>query len=104
MFETANRLILAGVGLLSMTRERAEHIFDEYVRRGQAVKGDRDSFVSDLLDSADKARRELEEMISRQIERALSNLDIVRREDLARVESKIDILLARGRIETPGLA
>ena len=36
MFETIDKLFLAGLGTLSMTRERAEKIFDEYVNRGKA--------------------------------------------------------------------
>jgi polyhydroxyalkanoate synthesis regulator phasin len=38
MFETLDKLMLAGLGAVSMTRERAEEIFDEYVSRGKVAK------------------------------------------------------------------
>ena len=63
MFETLDKLMLAGLGALSMTRERAEEIFDEYVERGQAEKDSRSGFVKEVMDNADKTRKELEDMI-----------------------------------------
>jgi hypothetical protein len=35
MFETLDKLMLAGLGALTMTRERAEKLFDEYVSQGR---------------------------------------------------------------------
>jgi len=36
MFESIDKIFMAGLGAMSMTREKAEQIFDEYVKRGQA--------------------------------------------------------------------
>ena len=95
MFETVNKLMLAGLGALSMTRDRAEKIFDEYVKRGHAESGDRTKFIKDMMDSADRVRKDLEETIHRQAQQAVAKLDLATREDLARVEEKIDALLKR---------
>ena len=96
MFETLDKLFLAGVGALSMTRERAEKIFDEYVQRGQVAKDKRAGFVKDLLDAADKTRKDLEGLVSKEVQQAVRKLDLPSREDLARVEGKLDELLKRG--------
>ena len=95
MFETANKLLLAGLGALSMSRQRAEEIFDEYVRRGEAEQAERTGFVKDLMDAADKARGDMEELISKQVRQVVASLDVPTRTDLARLESKLDELLAR---------
>jgi polyhydroxyalkanoate synthesis regulator phasin len=95
MFETMNKLMLAGLGALSMTRERAEKIFDEYVQRGEAARADREGFVRDLLDSAKKAREDLEGIVRRQMRQAVEELHLATREDLARLEMKLDELLKR---------
>ena len=97
MFETLDRLVLAGLGALSMTRERAEEIFEEYVERGQAVRTDRAGFVEDLMTSARRSRQDLESLIVKQVQQAIVQLNIATREDLVRLESKLDELLARGR-------
>lgn len=95
MFETIDKLVLAGLGALSMTRERAEKIFDEYVRRGQAEKASRSGFVKELLQSAEKTRKDLEEIISERVREAVSKMALASREDIERVENKLDQLLSR---------
>ena len=95
MFEPLDKMLLAGLGALSMTRERAENIFDEYVQRGQAEKDSRSGFVKELMDTAEKTRKDLEEMISERVREAVSKLDLASREDIERVENKLDQLLSR---------
>jgi polyhydroxyalkanoate synthesis regulator phasin len=93
MFETLDKVLLAGLGALSMTRERAEKIFDEYVQRGEAERGNRGGFVKDLMDNAEKARKELEKLISEQVKAAIVKLDLATKEDVQRLEKKLDELL-----------
>jgi polyhydroxyalkanoate synthesis regulator phasin len=95
MLDTMQRLVDFGIGALNMTRERAEKLFDECVRRGQADRGHREQFVRDLMDAAEQTRQDLENLVSRQVERVLARLNIATREDLLRLEHKIDQLLTR---------
>jgi len=95
MFEPLDKLLLAGLGALSMTRERAEKIFEEYVSRGQAEKASRSGFVKELLQTAEKTRKDLEEMISERVHEAVGKLNLASREDIERVEHKLDELLSR---------
>ena len=67
MFETMDKLMLAGLGAMSMTREKAEKIFDEYVSKGEVEKDKRSGFVKDLMDSANKTKGDLEKMVSEQV-------------------------------------
>ena len=95
MFETLDKLMLAGLGALAMTKERAERIFDEYVSRGQAERGSKQGFVKDLLDNAEKARKELETIVSDQVHAAVAKLDLATKEDVRRLEAKLDALKPR---------
>ncbi len=97
MFDTAHKMLLAGLGALSMSRERAEKIFDEYVHRGHAEQADRPGFVKDMMDSADKVRADLEELVGTQVKQALSTLEFASSDDIARIEGKLDELLKRER-------
>jgi polyhydroxyalkanoate synthesis regulator phasin len=74
MFETLDRLMLAGLGALSMTRERAEKMFDDYVSRGQAERDARGGFVKEVMDSAERTRRDLEKVISDQVRQTMKSL------------------------------
>ena len=93
MFETLDKMMMAGLGALSMTRERAEKMFDEYVSRGKAEKENRTGFVKEVMDSAEKTRSELEKMISEQVQQAVTSLHLASKEDIERIEQKLDQLL-----------
>ena len=95
MFETLDKFMLAGLGALSMTKERAEKIFDEYVNRGQAEKAGRTGFVKELMDTAEKTRTDFEKIISDQIHQAVTKLKLTTHEDIQRLEKKLDKLLSR---------
>ena len=95
MFESLDKMMLAGLGALSMTRERAENIFDEYVSRGQAEKESRSGFVKEVMDGADRTRSELEKMISDQVQQTVTTLHLASQEDIERIEKKLDQLLAK---------
>ena len=95
MFENRDKMMLAGLGALSMTRERAEKIFDEYVSRGQAEKESRSGFVKEVMDGADRTRTEFENMISDQVQQTVTTLHLASQEDIDRLEKKLDQLLAK---------
>jgi polyhydroxyalkanoate synthesis regulator phasin len=93
MFETFDKLMTAGFGALTMTREKAERLFDDAVQRGRQQRGDQKQFVDDMMDSATRARTSLEDLIAKQLRATLASLNLPSREDLARVEAKLDALL-----------
>ena len=95
MLEALDKILMAGLGALSMTRERAEQIFDDYVRRGQVEKDRRTGFVREVVEMAERSRQELEGLITKQVQQAMGKLNLPTREDLARVEAKLDSLLAQ---------
>lgn len=95
MLETLDRMMLAGLGMLSMTRQRAEEIFEEYVQRGQAERSQRAGFVQNLVDSAEQTRKELQDLVTKQVRETADRLNLASKEDLARVEAKLDSLLNR---------
>ncbi len=95
MFETLDKMMLAGLGAISMTRERADQIFDEYVSRGKLEKDSRTGFVKAMMDTADRNRAELEKLIGKQVKETMENLNLPTREDFQRLEQKIDALSSR---------
>jgi polyhydroxyalkanoate synthesis regulator phasin len=95
MFETLDKMMLAGLGAICMTRERAEQIFDEYVSRGKLEKENRTGFVKAVMDAADKNRQELEKLIAKQLRETVEHLNLPTRDDIQRLEQKIDKFISR---------
>jgi poly(hydroxyalkanoate) granule-associated protein len=96
MFETLDKMMLAGLGAISMTRERAEKIFDEYVSRGKVEKESRSGFIKAVMEASDKNRQELEKLIAKQISETVKHLNLPTREDIQRLEKKLDKLSKKG--------
>jgi polyhydroxyalkanoate synthesis regulator phasin len=96
MFETLDKVMLAGLGAVSMTRERAEQMFDEYVSKGRAERENRSGFVKEVMDSAERTRSELEKMISKQVQETVTALHLATQDDVRRIEQKLDQLLSKG--------
>jgi polyhydroxyalkanoate synthesis regulator phasin len=95
MFETLDKMMLAGLGAISMTRERAEKIFDEYVSRGKLEKESRTGFIKEIMDAVDRNRQELEKLIAGQVRDTMEHLNMPTKDDIQRLEQKIDELLNR---------
>lgn len=99
MFETLDKLMMAGLGALTMTRERAEAMFDEYVSKGQTVRETRTGFVKEVMDSAERTRAEFQKLVSDQVRQTLSSMHLASKDDIERLERKIDQLLAKNVVE-----
>ena len=95
MFEALDKLMLAGLGAVSMTRERAEKIFDEYVSRGKVEKEARTGFVKEVVDTAEKTRKDFEKLISEQVHKTVDKLELATRDDIKGLEEKLDRLLGK---------
>jgi polyhydroxyalkanoate synthesis regulator phasin len=92
MFEALDKLFLAGLGAVSMTKEKAEQIFVEYVKKGEAQRGSKNGFVKELLETAEKTRADMEKLISEQMKKAIAANPIATKEDIKRLELKLDKL------------
>ena len=95
MFETLDKLFLAGLGAVTMTKERAEALFEEYVAKGKAKREEKSGFIKEVLDTAEKSRAELEKIIAEQLHKVITQLPLATKEDIERLEEKIDQLLSR---------
>jgi polyhydroxyalkanoate synthesis regulator phasin len=100
MLETLDKIMAAGLGAMSMTRDRAEELFDEAVKRGKEVQANREKFVTQLVDSAKQARASLEDTVRNQVHSAMTGLNLPTREDLQRIEAKLDQLLGHKHQES----
>jgi polyhydroxyalkanoate synthesis regulator phasin len=95
MFETLDKLLLAGLGAVTMTREHAEKIFDEYVEKGKAEKTGRTGFVKEIMDLTEKNRKNLEKLVSEQVNKAIGQLNLATSDDIKRIEKKLNQLLSK---------
>jgi polyhydroxyalkanoate synthesis regulator phasin len=91
--EIIDRILLASIGAMFLTRERAEEIFDDYLQKWEAEKAVRGTMVEDLIKRSQEAHKELEKILADHVREIARKLNLANNEDLARIENKLDRLL-----------
>ena len=79
---------LAGSGLLSMTREKAQNIFDELSHEGELQKNEVKQWVDQLSDRGEEERQALRKLIRDEMKKVLDDLGLATKEDIQKLLEK----------------
>ena len=90
MSEVIKKTVLAGLGLISLTREKAEEIAKDLIRRGELAETEEAKFVKDLLEKAEKSRGELEKKLEKTVETVLTKLNIPTRKEFEELKARVE--------------
>jgi len=88
------RSFLAGIGLLSMTHEKAQKIVDELTQRGEIQKGEAKDWVEQLVHRGEEERQAIRKLIHDEVKSALDELGLATKQDIQDLAARID---ARGK-------
>ncbi len=86
------KAFLAGVGAVSLSRERAKVIADELVKQGKIREQEGRALVDDMLHKASAVKKDLERTINQQVSTAYSKINVVTQEQLKKMERRISEL------------
>ncbi|HEX2965205.1 MAG TPA: hypothetical protein VHO84_05445 [Syntrophorhabdaceae bacterium] len=75
------KVLLMGIGALSLTREKAEQITDDLVKRGEIASTERHRTIDVLLKETERQEKELQKRINTSVEKALTDIGIPTRKD-----------------------
>ena len=89
MSDIFKKTFLAGLGAMSLTREKAQEITNDLIKRGELAKTDEAKFVRDLLDLDEKNKSGLEDKIEKAIEKVMAKLDIPTRKEIEELKAEI---------------
>jgi polyhydroxyalkanoate synthesis repressor PhaR len=92
MFFLTKKMLLAGIGILSLTREKAEKITEDLIKRGEVNESESKEFVMELLDKAEKEKNRLIEKIKPDIEKEIEKTNYSLKDSVINLEKKIDDL------------
>jgi len=85
-----NNAILAGLGALSLTREKAEEIVDMLIKRGDLARGDRTIAVEDLIKKAEEQAKKFTDTMKHKA----AELRGVRRDEYDSLKGEVEALRA----------
>ena len=84
--------VLFGLGVFDLTREKAEKIVDEMVKRGEMAQSDKAKAVKELLKGHDERMEKLKRKIDESVEKVTAKVKRKDKEELAKLQKKIDEL------------
>jgi len=91
--------VLASIGVFQITKEKAEKVIDDLIKKGELDKSDRKKAVMELLDKAEKSTSKWRDKISKEankvskeVSTAVKKLNVAKKDDLKKVEAKVDKL------------
>jgi polyhydroxyalkanoate synthesis repressor PhaR len=84
--------VLFGLGVFDLTREKAEKIVDEMIKRGEMSKSDKAKAVKELLKGHDERMGKLKTKIDESVEKVTAKIKGKEKEELAALHSRIEQL------------
>jgi polyhydroxyalkanoate synthesis regulator phasin len=93
--ELLEQSVLMGLGAVSLTRETAQNLVDEMVKRGQAQREEASDMVEQLIQRGEKERNALRKLIREEVHEVLRELQLPTHADMKAVERKLDAILQK---------
>jgi poly(hydroxyalkanoate) granule-associated protein len=91
--------ILASIGAFNVTKDKAEKIIDELIKKGELDKSDRKKAIMELLEKADKSTAEFRkefaheaDKVSAKVKKAAAGLNWATQDDFKKLEAKVNKL------------
>lgn len=82
--------ISLGLGLFTMTREKAEEVVDKLIEKGEISREEASGALDDLLNRAEKEKKELEKRINTSMENTLKNFNLATKDEIKELNQKLD--------------
>ncbi len=92
MHDIVERGILASLGILSLTREKAQGVVDELVKRGEVRRDDSKSLVDRLVQRGEEERGTFRKLIREEMARVAHEMNLATQADVKALEKKIEAL------------
>ncbi len=88
--DTFKKAMYFGLGALSFTKEKAESIAEDLVKRGEMKDEDRARMVEQLLKEGETQKRVVEEKVSSLVQKTLTDMGLPTQQDLKSIVKRLD--------------
>ncbi len=95
MSSYSKKAILLGLGLFEFTRERAEALVDELVKKGEIAANERADYLNELVSAAAEKEKQLVDQVKAAVRDLIDDIGIVRKDDLTEIKERLARIEAR---------
>ena len=92
MMEYLKKIGFLGIGIAALTKEKAEAVVEDLVKRGELSADEGKALVNDLLSKSEDQRKELAKKIDADVKKAITDVGVVTRKDMEALEKRISKL------------
>jgi poly(hydroxyalkanoate) granule-associated protein len=96
MQDWMKKMMLFGVGLAALTREKTEEFVKELVKKGELSEKEGKQLINDLVEKSKKVTRDLEVKMEEMVTATLQRLNIPTRKEMDELKERIAKLEKRG--------
>lgn len=89
MFDIIRKSILAGIGAIAMTEEKAQELIDECVRKGELSEKEGETLGHELQKVIESHKTKLTATIDDHVKNVLGELHLVTKDDLTALEQNL---------------
>ena len=89
MNDLIKKVVLTGVGLAALTKEKIEVVVQEVVEKGNLSEKEGKEFIEELLKKSEGAREKLEGQIEKAVQATLNKMNLVTRDEFSKLERQI---------------
>jgi polyhydroxyalkanoate synthesis regulator phasin len=86
---------LAGIGLLSMTREKAQKVIEELTHEGEVQRSEVKEWVDQLSSRGEEERQALRKLVRDEVKKVLDEMGLATKDDIQKLLDK------RGQADQP---
>lgn len=95
MIDVFRKAFFAGMGALSLTKEKAEKLVEDLVEKGEVGAEEAKTFAKELFEKGQQERLAITETVRNEVERLKENMGMVSKKDLAKLEERLAAIEAK---------
>ena len=83
------KVMLTGMGVISLTKEKVEDMSREFVEKGKMTEEEGKKFVNEILEKSDESKNELKKQIEKIVGKTMEKMDLASKSDIEAVKSEL---------------
>jgi len=94
--EVLKKAVALGLGVTAMSKEKAERLVEEMVRKGEVRPNESQELLTRLLQRGEEERTELKKIVQEQLRNVLAELRVATKDDVERLNERLSALEGAG--------
>jgi polyhydroxyalkanoate synthesis regulator phasin len=92
MFDLLKKTYLFGLGLVSLTKEKAEELVDDMIKRGEVAEKDRGKVIEDMLNRVQEEQEKLFKTVRDYVKKVVHDMGLPTRDEFLELQKRVDEL------------